>query len=188
MTAALGAKDVFRLVRKGIDVRAVHAHVQKPFRFLLCGDPSLVAEMRALLLSGHEDGGTARRCGLLRDDSAGRACAGRRARRSRGAVSRPARAIATGADFSTIAAYNVPILAITVDPPALASGPSSLPAQGTFGEYIVPQITREALRGRVFPHLVESARGVEIAVGRRLPAVARNGRGQTDARCRATTH
>ena len=56
MAAALGAKDVFRLVRKGIDVRAVHAHVQKPFRFLLCGDPALIAEMRALLLSGHDDG------------------------------------------------------------------------------------------------------------------------------------
>ena len=31
--------------------------------------------------------------------------------------------------------------------------------------------TREALRGRFFPHLVDCARGVEIAVGRNLPVL-----------------
>ncbi len=31
---------------------------RKPFRFLLCGDPALIAELRALLLSGHDDGAT----------------------------------------------------------------------------------------------------------------------------------
>ena len=39
------------LSAKGIDVRAIGAHVRKPFRFLLCGDPALIAELRALLLS-----------------------------------------------------------------------------------------------------------------------------------------
>jgi len=38
-------------------------------------------------------------------------------------------------------------------------------------EYVVPAITREHLRGRFFPHLVECASGVEIAVGRNLPAL-----------------
>ena len=36
---AADARNIFSLVRKGIDARAVHAHVRKPFRFLLCGDP-----------------------------------------------------------------------------------------------------------------------------------------------------
>ena len=55
MASAVGARDIFRVVRKGIDVNAVHSSVRKPFRFLLCGDPALVAEMRTLLLSGHDD-------------------------------------------------------------------------------------------------------------------------------------
>ncbi len=55
MAAAADARNVFALVRKGIDARSVHAHVRKPFRFLLCGDPALIAELRALLLSGHDD-------------------------------------------------------------------------------------------------------------------------------------
>ena len=50
MAIAGDARNLFTIVRKGIDVRAVHAHVRKPFRFLLCGDPSLVAGLRALLL------------------------------------------------------------------------------------------------------------------------------------------
>jgi uncharacterized protein (DUF697 family) len=171
MAAALGAKDVFQLVRKGIDVRAVHAHVQKPFRFLLCGDPSLIAEMRALLLAGHDDGTVPLDAAACLETILPNAPAAADTRDVRAAIFLGRPGDLNGADFTTIAAYKVPILAITVDPPALASGPSSLPAQGTFGEYTVPQVTREALRGRVFPHMVESARGVEIAVGRRLPAL-----------------
>ena len=55
MASVLGARDLLKLVRTGIDVRAVQAHTRRPFRFLLCGDPALIAEMRALLLSGHDD-------------------------------------------------------------------------------------------------------------------------------------
>ena len=51
---AAGA-DILRLVRKGIDVGALHAHTRKPFRFYLCGDPALVSEFRSLLLSGHDE-------------------------------------------------------------------------------------------------------------------------------------
>ena len=51
MATATG--DILRLVRKGIDVKTVHANTRKPFRFYLCGDPALVAEMRGLLLDGN---------------------------------------------------------------------------------------------------------------------------------------
>src|SRR5580700_12312400 len=54
MAAAGDARTVLSLLRKGVDVRAIGAHVRKPFRFLLCGDPALIAELRALLLRGHE--------------------------------------------------------------------------------------------------------------------------------------
>ncbi|HEX8805846.1 MAG TPA: hypothetical protein VF741_02810, partial [Candidatus Aquilonibacter sp.] len=55
MASTLGARDLYRLVRNGIDVRTVNANTRKPFRFLLCGDPALIAQMRGLLLSGHAD-------------------------------------------------------------------------------------------------------------------------------------
>ena len=65
----------------------------------------------------------------------------------------------------------VPILALTVDPLAMSSGPPAPPPAGSWAEYVVPAIAREPLRGRFFPHLVECAKGVEIAVGRRLPVL-----------------
>jgi uncharacterized protein (DUF697 family) len=78
---------------------------------------------------------------------------------------------AAGADFETLRGLRVPILAVTVDPAALPSGPATPPAPGAWAEYVVTTIERDALRERVFPHLVECAGGVEIAVGRRLPVL-----------------
>lgn len=169
MSTAIGARDLFRLVRNGIDVNAVHAHVRKPFRFLLCGDPALIAELRALLLSGHDDGATpldAAACletvathgQVLTDPSEVRVVL---------FLGRPGDL--AGADFSAFATLKVPVLAVTVDPEAPSSGPPALPAPGTHAEYVVQAIAKEPLRGRVFPHIVEASKGVEIAVGRRLP-------------------
>ena len=167
--AAADARNIFTLVRKGIDVRAVHVHVRKPFRFLLCGDPALIAELRALLISGHDDAIPAQAAACLetiRADSP--------------LVTNPSevRAIvflgrsgdAAAADLRALTILRVPILALTVDPQAPPSGPPS-PPQANWSEYVVPALTREALRGRFFPHLVECARGVEIAVGRNLPVL-----------------
>jgi uncharacterized protein (DUF697 family) len=44
-----------------------------------------------------------------------------------------------------------------------------MPAAGTVGDYVVNAISKDALKGRVFIHIVEASKGVEIAVGRRLP-------------------
>lgn len=74
-----------------------------------------------------------------------------------------------GADMKALASLNLPILAVTVDPDAPASGAPTPPLPGTWAEYVVPSLTHEALRSRVFPHLVECSRGVEIAVGRAFP-------------------
>jgi uncharacterized protein (DUF697 family) len=167
VAAATG--DILRLVRKGIDVRAVHANVRKPFRFYLCGDPALVAAMRTFLLSGHPDDSVpleASSCletivpGIAQPTALGEA--------------RVVLFLGRGGDVSaaTIAplrALNLPIIAITVDEGALPSGPASPPPRGQFAEYTIPAISREALRGRVFAHIVELCKGVEIAVGRCLP-------------------
>lgn len=170
MAAAADARNLFTLVKKGIDVRAVHVHVRKPFRFLLCGDPALIAELRGLLLSGHD--------GAIPSHAA--ACL-ETVRADSPLVTNPGevRAIiflgrpgdAASAEFQALSILRVPILALTVDPDAAQSGPSSPPEPGTHGEYVVPALTKEVLRGRFFAHLVECARGVEIAVGRNLPVL-----------------
>lgn len=167
MAAATG--DILRLVRKGIDVRAVHANVRKPFRFYLCGDPALVAAMRTFLLSGHGDESVpAEAAACLETIIPGIA---------QPTVASEARVVifvgrggdVSGASMSPLRMLNLPIVAVTIDEQAQPSGPSTPPPRGQFAEYTVPAISREALRGRVFPHIVELCKGVEIAVGRCLP-------------------
>ncbi|MFN2449896.1 MAG: hypothetical protein ABR508_08970 [Candidatus Baltobacteraceae bacterium] len=163
--------ELLRLVRKGIDVRAVHAHTRKPFRYYLCGDPALVASLRALLLSGHGEE-------TVPPDAA--ACL-ETIVPGVPHISLPAEARAViflgrGSDVSAagmapLRALNLPILGVTVDEDAPASGPAAAPVRGAYGEYFVPAISREALRGRVFAHLIDCSKGVEIAVGRRLPVL-----------------
>ena len=168
MAAASG--DILRLVRKGIDVRTVQAHTRKPFRFYLCGDPALVAEMRAFLLSGHGEGVPFDAAACLETISPGTA---------RPTIVSEARLIlflgrggdVSGTAMAPLRGLNLPIIAVTVDPEAQPSGPASPPARGMFAEYTVAAISREALRGRVLPHMVECSKGVEIAVGRCLPAL-----------------
>lgn len=170
MPSAAAARDLFRLVRGGVDVGAVRARVRKPFRFLLCGDPAVVAEMRALLLSGGEDGSVpldAAAC--LETIVPGRPLDQPQEARLVLFLGKPGDA--AGASFETLKPLGLPILAITIDPQAVPSGPTAPPPRGAFAEYVVPAVSREALRGRVFPHIVACAKGVEIAVGRRLPAL-----------------
>ncbi len=170
MAAASDARNLFALVRKGIDLRAVHVHIRKPFRFLLCGDPALIAELRALLLSGHD--------GTVPVEAA--ACL-ETIRPDAPIVTNPneVRAIvflghpgdAAGADFQSLSILRVPTLALTVDPQSSGSGPVAPPEPGTWSEYVVSDIARDPLRVRFFPHLVECARGVEVAVARNLPVL-----------------
>ncbi|HZT12354.1 MAG TPA: hypothetical protein VFA29_06115 [Candidatus Baltobacteraceae bacterium] len=162
------SSDILRLVRKGIDVKKVHAHTRKPFRFYLCGDPALVAEMRAVLLSGHDQSvppDAAACLETLHLYSPQPTLAGE----AQLVLFMGRRGDAAGADMNLLGSLRLPILAITVEEGAAASGPPSPPARGSSAEYIVPSLTREALRGRVLPHIVECSKGVEIAVGRRLP-------------------
>ncbi|MBV8374174.1 MAG: hypothetical protein JO302_01585 [Candidatus Eremiobacteraeota bacterium] len=167
MAASIGARNLFALVRSGLDVRSVHAQVRRPFRFLLCGDPALVAQMRALLLSGHRDDTIpleAAACletiyphGLPitgQDDVRAILFLGGRGDET---------------DLASLKASAKPIFAIRIDPDAAPSGATAAPAPGTVADYVAPAISNEALRGRVFPHLVDCSRGVEIAVGRHLP-------------------
>jgi uncharacterized protein (DUF697 family) len=177
VASVLGARDLFRLVRRGVDVRAVQANVRKPFRFLLCGDSALVAELRTLLLSGHDDRAVPLdAAATLETIGAGGAplpsyAKMRATEDARAVIWLGHRTELATFDPSVLRPLRLPILAITVDAEGEPCGPAKRPDPGSFAEYVVPSLSREALRGRVFPHLVECARGVEIAVGRRLPAL-----------------
>ncbi|HEY8296445.1 MAG TPA: hypothetical protein VIG32_00270 [Candidatus Baltobacteraceae bacterium] len=168
MAAAAG--DILRMVRKGIDVNAVSANVRKPFRFYLAGDPALVAAMRTLLLSGHDDSVPLDAGACLETLVPGRPVA--TDTRAGTLVLFLARAgDLAGADLASLRAMRLPIFAITVDESASPAGPPNAPDAGTVAEYAVPAISRDALRGRVFPHVVDACKRVEIAVGRRLPVL-----------------
>ncbi len=167
-SAAIGARDLFALVRKGIDAEAVGAQVRKPFRFLLCGDPALVAELRALLLSGHPGIVPVEAAACLETISSVGAAV-RVDPKARVVIFLGRRGDLAGANLALLEPLGLPILCITVDAQAQPSGPPTLPLGGSWGEYVVPALNAPALRVRFFPHLVECSRGVEIAVGRALP-------------------
>jgi uncharacterized protein (DUF697 family) len=163
--------DILRLVRKGVDVKTVHANTRKPFRFYLCGDPALVAKMRALLLSGHPDDSVPIEAAATLETIVPGIAQPTVAGEARLVLFLGRRGDADAAVMAPLRTLALPVIAITVDDQAQPAGPSMPPARGTFAEYTVAALTREALRGRVFPHIVESSKGVEIAVGRALPAL-----------------
>ena len=169
MAVAGNAGKVFSILRKGIDVRSIGAHVRKPFRFLLCGDPGLISELRALLLRGQEDDTIPLAAASCLETVHPDAPLVTNPQEVRAVVFLGRRGDLAGADLSPLRVLRVPILALTVDADAAASGPAAVPKGGEVGEYVVHSIAREHLRGRFFPHLVECAKGVEIAVGRNLP-------------------
>lgn len=171
MASALGARDLFKLVRNGIDVKTVHANVRKPFRYLLCGDPSLIAQLRALLLSGHDDDSVPLDAAACLETIAASAPLVTDPRDVRAVVFLGRSGDLNGAIFDGLATLRVPIFALTVDESSEPSGPSVHPAPGIHAEYVVHAISKEALRGRFFVHLVDASKGVEIAVGRRLPVL-----------------
>jgi uncharacterized protein (DUF697 family) len=162
------ASDLLTLVRRGVAATNVGAEAQKPFRFLLCGDPSLVAEFRALLLWGHSEAVPFDAPATLEtiDPARGTTVVGSDAR----CVIFLARAAdLSGARLDLLQTLRLPIFAVRVDPDAPESHPAAAPAAGAVGEYVVARIDRDSLRHRLFPHLIDHCKGIEVAVGRRLP-------------------
>jgi uncharacterized protein (DUF697 family) len=169
LASALGARDLYRLVRGGIDVKTVHANVRKPFRFLLCGDPALIGQMRALMLRGMEDGSVPDDAPACLETISPNAPLITSPSEVRAVIFLGRRGDRDGAALDTLVTLRVPLFAITVDPEAVPSGPPAPPPAGAIGDYALPALTAEMLRPRFFVHLVEACKGVEIAVGRRLP-------------------
>jgi len=157
----MGAAAVFNKLRSSINVGAVRAQTRAPFRFLLCGDPGLISELRGVLLAGGDDEFIPIDPGRLVETSDARAILflGRLGDRD-------------GARLDLLETFKLPILALLVDPEVAApSGPQAAPTSGKVEDYIVARIDRDTLTGRFLPHLIDCCKGIEIAVGRRLPAL-----------------
>ena len=165
---ASSAAAVFERLRGSLNAGAIHAGARRPFKFFVCGDPGLLGELRAVLLGGHEGdtipfeaAAAFETLDLQRtvDTSDARAivCVARAA--DRGSL-----------QLERLTALRLPVLVLVVDPSVAApSGPSQAPPAGGVEEYVVDRIAVEPLRGRFLPHLVDCCKGVEVAVGRRLP-------------------
>ena len=164
------ASAVYERLRASLPIGAVHAGARRPFKFFLWGDPALVSELRAILLSGH-NGDT------IPPEAA---AALETLSFERNVDTTDARAIIAlgnagdraAMPLERLAALRLPVLFLTVDPALTApSGPAQAPAAGGVEEYAVDHLALETLRGRFLPHLIECCHGIEVAVGRRLPAL-----------------
>jgi uncharacterized protein (DUF697 family) len=167
---ASAAAAILERLRGSLNPGAVHAGARRPFKFFLCGDPGLVSELRAVLLAGH-DGTTIpfEAAAALETLDAQRAVDTTNAR----AVICLARPADRGhLELQRLTALRLPVFVLVVDRDATApSGPAQPPPAGGADEYVVPQISMETLRGRFLPHLIECCKGMEVAVGRQLPAL-----------------
>lgn len=171
--ATLGAADLLTLVRKGVNISKVQTEARKPFRFFLCGDPGLVSEFRSLLLRANPDANVP-----LDAASTLETIDPERRETILGPDARAIVFLGYGGDFAgaridLLVPFRLPIFALTVDPTtaATATQPLHAPAAGIAAEYTIARLDRETLRGRVFPHLIDRCKGIEVAVGRRLPAL-----------------
>jgi uncharacterized protein (DUF697 family) len=168
-SSVFGAAQTFNRLRSTLNTGAVHAGARQPFKFLLCGDPGMVAAFRALLLTGIGAAGVPLDApAALETFTAGSAMVDPTDARAVLFFGEPSDRAA--APLESLAPLKLPIFAVLVDPAVAAtSGPSQAPAPGTIEDYVVPAIEFEALRARLLPHLIDACKGVEIAVGRRLP-------------------
>jgi uncharacterized protein (DUF697 family) len=167
---ATAAAAMFERLRGSLNAGAVQAGARRPFKFFVCGDPALLGELRALLLAGHDGDSIPpeaaaafetldERRGVDTTDARAVICVARPTDRASLALER-------------LAALKLPVLVLIVDPEVTApSGPAQAPGPGGVEEYVVDRLAVETLRGRFLPHLIDCCKGIEVAVGRRLPAL-----------------
>jgi len=167
---ASSAAAAFDRLRGSLNPGAVHAGARRPFKFFLCGDPGLVAELRWILLAGQpgdsipaDAAATIETLDVERHvdtiDARAVICIGRATDRGSFGLER-------------LAALQLPVLVLVIDRDVTApSGPAAAPEPSGVEEYVVDHLGIDALRGRFLPHLIECCKGIEVAVGRRLPAL-----------------
>jgi uncharacterized protein (DUF697 family) len=164
------AAAIFERLRGRLNVSAVHAGARRPFKFFLAGDPALTSALRSVLLSGQDGDSIPPEAAAAFETLAGDRAVDTTDARAVICCGRPGDRAAM--PLERFIALRLPVLFLTVDPSAAAStGPVQAPASGSVEEYVVDRIAIETLRGRFLPHLIDCCRGIEVAVGRRLPAL-----------------
>jgi uncharacterized protein (DUF697 family) len=171
--ATYGGADVLTLVRDHVRSSTLGSDAHRPFRFFLCGDPALVSTLRGTLLRGHEDSHIPLDAAATLEtiDPLGRAFTLNTDARCLIFLGRPGDLAGAHLHLLILTQRTLPIFAVTVDPQAMPNVPLGAPRPGEIAEYVVENLDRDALRIRFFPHLIACCKGVEIAVGRRLPAL-----------------
>jgi uncharacterized protein (DUF697 family) len=164
----VSAVATFNKIRSTVDTKAVHAQVKRPFRFFLCGDPALVAAMRAFLLSGHDDEHVPLDAAACLETVSPNGAPILETGDAKAVLFLGLPGDLASANLAMFKPLKLPVLAVTIAAP---SGPQSHPRPGAVEEYVVARIDRTALKAKVLPHLIDCCRGIEIAVGRRLPAL-----------------
>jgi uncharacterized protein (DUF697 family) len=168
-SSVLGAAKTFARLRSALNTDAVRAGARQPFKFLLCGDPGLIAAFRAVILAGTgTDTIPAEAAAALETVNVGGAPIDPTDARAVIFFGTPADR--AGARIELLLALKLPVFGVLVDAAATAtSGPAQAPPPGAIEDYIVPAIEFEWLRTRLLPHLIDACKGIEIAIGRRLP-------------------
>jgi len=168
-SGVIGAAQTFNRLRSTLNTSAVHAGARQPFKFLLCGDPALVAAFRSVLLSGTgTDTIPMEAAAALETVVPGGSPVDLTDARAVLFFGMPSDR--AGAPVESLTALKLPVFAVLVDGAVSAtSGPLQAPAPGAIEDYVVPAIEFEWLRVRLLPHLIDVCKNVEIAVGRRLP-------------------
>jgi uncharacterized protein (DUF697 family) len=166
------AAQTYTRLRSRLNTGAVHTGARAPFKFLLCGDPMLVSAFRTMLLAGHDGDAIPHDAaatletivpgsGSLIDTTDARAVL------FFGRIGE-----GDGARHVALTTLKLPVFAVLLDESATAtSGPQTAPGPGAVEDYIVPVFDFERLRTRLLPHVLDACKGVEIAIGRRLPSM-----------------
>ena len=162
---AASAAAAFERLRGSLNTGAVHAGARRPFKFFMCGDPGLLGELRAILLAGHEGDSIPFEAAAAFETLDLQRNVDTTDARAVICVARAGDRGSLGLD--KLAPLRLPVLVLVVDRDVTApSGPVQAPGPGGVEEYVV---ALDVLRGRFLPHLIDCCKGIEVAVGRRLP-------------------
>ena len=166
------AAQTFNRLRSRLNTKAVHSGARQPFKFLLCGDPMLVSAFRTMLLAGFEGDSIPHEAAATLETIVPGSGAFLDATDARAVLYFGRAGDRDAARAETVTSLKLPVFAVLLDETATAtSGPATPPGPGAVEDYAVPVFDFERLRTRVLPHLVDVCKNVEIAVGRRLPAM-----------------
>jgi len=163
---------LYRHVRSSVDTQRLRQELHRPFRFLLSGNPALVAQLRSSLLAPFLEVQPSTEAPRLLETIHLHEC-GDPIRDETRCVLHVGELSETTA--SLLRTLRLPIFAIDIDDEPLAATPAHAlaknapPNPGSIEAIRLTSWNPEILQLRLFPRLMSCCRGREVAVGRHLP-------------------